>query len=566
MSDIIQKMRRLLGRRDKFALVGVAVLMMISSLLEMVGVGVLVATVTLILVPDAAQTGGFADGAVSFFNRLIAEYGVFLLLGAIAFLFVLKTVFSYLIVKVSAAFVYSKQRDLAVRIYDNFLKGDYAALTSRPIAELEVNIHYCSLLSPYVFLPLTQFAGDVMTIFILGAALAVTMSAVTFGGIAFMAAAGAVIQLLTSRINRVEGEKFASAETQNSILRLAGLRNAGYIKSVLAENFFVKMYNKSEQLSNISGCRIFTLGQIPRFSLECAAVLLMLGIFMIMLYCNVPKPQILATFTAIVAVMARILPALSRSHYNLMRIKQSKAIFDRIYDDLMSFPYEKTGECSNAVVPELNESLEIENVSYIHAGSSAATPEAFSVTIPAFSSCGIAGKTGCGKSTLIEMILGLRVPTSGKITADKTDIFSNIKAWRSQIGYVPQTICLVPGTLRENVAFGVESSEIDDSKVRRALELAQLTEFDLDRPISADGNNLSGGQRQRIGIARALYRDVKLLILDEATSNLDKSTEEAFVSALDNLRGKLTLIVVAHRTNTLEKCDKIINLSGKGIE
>ena len=562
MRETINKIRLLLDRKDKFSLAGVAILMMFASLLEMAGVGVLVAVVTLILVPETVASHGVLRDAAVLLNQLSDKYGVYSILGATALLFVLKTVFSYLIVKVSALFVYGKQRDLAVRLYSNFLKGDYAALTARPVAELDVNIHYCSLLSPYVFMPAAQLAGDILTIIILGAFLTVSMPLITISGITFMVLVGAVIQLATSRRNRVEGEKFAASETENSVIRLTGLNNANYIKSVLAEDYFTSIYRKSECESNSSGSMIYTIGQLPRFTLECAAVLLMLGVFSVMLWKGVPKPQILAAFTAIVAVMARILPALSRCHYNIMRIKQSKSIFDRISDDLTGFPQEQEAADQSAD-PQLNNALVLDNVSYFHAGSNRATPCNLSLEIPAFSSCGIAGKTGCGKSTLIEILLGLRTPSNGTVKADGVDIFTNVRAWRRQIGYVPQTIHLVPGTLRENVAFGVPRENIDDSKVLNALKLAQLEEFDLDRVISADGNNLSGGQKQRIGIARALYRDVKLLILDEATSNLDKNTEEAFVSALDNLQGKLTLIVIAHRENTIEKCDKVINLTNQ---
>ncbi len=562
MLDIINKIRHILGRKDKLALSGVALLMTLSSLLEMAGIGVLVALVTLILVPDTSFQGEFLTRAAEFFKEMISVHGKYRMLAAISLLFVLKALFSYFIVKISAVFIYAKQREFAIRMYENFLRGDYQKLTSRPVGELEVNLHYCSLLSPYILMPLAQFIGDCLTIFLLGAALAAAMPLITFGGILFMALAGAAIQLASARMNRIEGEKFSRAETANAIIRLAGLNNVAYIKSVLAEAFFVDLYRQSELESNKSASRIFTLGQIPRFSLECAATLLMLAIFAAMLCAEVPAAQILATFTAIVAVMARILPALSRSHYNLMRIKQSKPIFDRIYHDLCGFPQEKSG--NSEITPTLKSKLVIENVSYLHPGASEPTPKPFSLEIPAFSSCGIAGKTGCGKSTLIEMLLGLRTPATGTIRADGTDIFSNVRAWRSGTGYVPQVINLIPGTLRENVAFGVPADQIDDKKVKEALELAQLTEFELDRQISADGNNLSGGQKQRIGIARALYREVKLLILDEATSNLDTDTEEAFVSALDNLRGKLTLIVIAHRQNTIEKCDQIINLSDAG--
>ena len=558
MLDVIKKMRRLLTRRDKFLMLGVALLMAVSSLLEIAGIGALVTVVTLILAPETGLPGS-ASRLAEIFNDFSARAGNGFILGSIAFLFILKAVFSYLIVMVSSKFIYGKQRDLAVRMYENFLKGDYAAFASRPVAAMDVNIHYCSLLSPYMLLPLSQLAGDALTIILLGAALAAVMPLITLGGIAFMVVAGCVVQLAASRINRIEGERFSRAETGNSILRLSGLNNVSYIKSVSAEDFFVKKYLAGEHASNRSGAKIFSIGQLPRFSLECAAVLLMLLIFALMLEYGVPKVQILATFTAIVAVMARILPALSRCHYNLMRIKQSKFMFDRLTDDLTDFPQENTSHSGD--VPAFEHMLKLENLSYIHAGAGKPTPRPFSVEIPAGSSCGVAGRTGCGKSTLIEMLLGLRKPSSGSITADGRSIFNDIIYWRSQIGYVPQNIHLIPGTLRENVALGVDKGSIDDEKVRNALHLAQLDEFELDRPVSADGNNLSGGQKQRIGIARALYRDVKLLILDEATSNLDSETENAFVSALDALRGKLTLIVIAHRENTLEKCDKVIHLT-----
>ena len=561
MLDVIQKIRRLLTRKDKISLAAVALLMAVSSLLEIAGIGVVVTAVTLILVPGSELPGEMMQSASHFVNCFQSRYGAGMMLGAIAGIFIFKAVFSYMITAVSAKFIYGKQSDLAVRMYENFLKGDYAETASRPVADMDVNIHYCSLLSPYMLLPLAQLAGDISTMILLGSALAAVMPLITLGGIAFMTAAGGIIQFCTSRINHSEGEKFSRAETENSILRLSGLNNTAYIKSVVSEAFFVKRYRSGEQSSNRSGARIFTIGQLPRFSLECAAVLLMLTILAVMLERGVPKAQILATFTAIVAVMARILPALSRSHYNLMRIKQSKYMFDRLADDLTGFPQENTAPAGTP--PSLEHSLVLENVSYIHSGASAPTPEPFSVSIPAGSSCGVAGKTGCGKSTLIEMLLGLRRPATGTILADGSSIFNDIISWRRQIGYVPQNIHLIPGTLRENVAFGAEPEFIDDERVKAALTAAQLEDFALDRPVAADGNNLSGGQRQRIGIARALYRDVKLLILDEATSNLDQETENAFVEALDTLRGKVTMIVIAHRENTLEKCDKVIRLTEK---
>ena len=559
MSDLLQKLRRLLTPGEKLSLIGVALLMTCSSIMEMAGIGVLVAAITIFLAPEAVVTNSKINFITRYLNNS-ADPAVFItILAAIGALFVLKNLFSLWIIHISAKFLFNKQRDIALRLYSSYLKSDYKTISARQVADLDINIHNCSLLCSNVLMPLAQLASDGLTIILLGSALAVAMPLVTVSGILFMVLCGSMIQLASSRINKVFGERYTRAETENSRIRLSGLSDIAYIKSVGAEEFFLKRSGRSEKESNYCNSKLYFLGQIPRFALETAAILLLLGIFIVMLKRGVSNAEILAVFTAIVAVMARILPALSRCHYSLMRIRQSKFMFDSICDDITGFPQENSspkGECAT-----FEKELVLDNVSYLHAGAVHPTPENLSLTIPSRTSVGIAGKTGCGKTTLIEMLLGLRQPTSGSIKADGTDIFNDVRAWRKKIGYVPQTIHLIAGTLKDNIAFGVPPELVDEEKIKNAISLAQLEGFSPEHPISADGSNLSGGQRQRIGIARALYRDVELLILDEATSNLDSNTENAFISALETLAGKLTMVVIAHRLNTLEKCDKVINLN-----
>lgn len=182
-------------------------------------------------------------------------------------------------------------------------------------------------------------------------------------------------------------------------------------------------------------------------------------------------------------------------------------------------------------------------------------------------SIGVTGTTGSGKTTLVDLLLGLLKPQKGMILVDGRNVAENLVSWRKLIGYVPQHIQLWEGSIRENVAFGVPDEEIDDAKVVQALKLAQLYPLVESLPggiefrLSDDGNNLSGGQRQRLGIARALYHEPKMLILDEATSALDSETEKAFVEALEILSGKVTMIVIAHRLSTLNKCDRRLAIS-----
>ena len=178
----------------------------------------------------------------------------------------------------------------------------------------------------------------------------------------------------------------------------------------------------------------------------------------------------------------------------------------------------------------------------------------------------VIGKTGRGKTTIADLLLGLLQPDSGQILADGVNIAAAPDRWRKSIGYVPQHIVLLNSSIRENVAFGISPESIDDAKVLRALQRAQLLDFvntlpeGLDFFVGDNGNRLSGGQRQRLGIARALYGEPRLLVLDEATSALDADTESAVVAALDELRGSLTMLVIAHRLSTIEQCDRILDL------
>ena len=186
-----------------------------------------------------------------------------------------------------------------------------------------------------------------------------------------------------------------------------------------------------------------------------------------------------------------------------------------------------------------------------------------SMTIKKGNFIGIIGETGSGKSTLINLFTGLLRPSEGKIEVDELNIFSNLPEWHKKIGYVPQSIYLTDDTVRKNIAFGLRENDIDDDLIKQAIEKASLSEFlknlpnGLDTIVGEKGIRISGGQQQRIGIARALYRDPEILILDEATSSLDNLTEKKIMDSIHFLKRKKTLIVVTHRLSTVNKCDKI---------
>ena len=217
------------------------------------------------------------------------------------------------------------------------------------------------------------------------------------------------------------------------------------------------------------------------------------------------------------------------------------------------------------------DSLQIKNMTFRYPNAEAPALSGISIAVPNGATVGFIGGSGAGKSTLVDVILGLLSPHEGAVCVDGIDIASNLRGWQNQIGYVPQSVYLVDDTLRRNVAFGLADGEIDEGATWRAIQAAQLEPFvrslpeGLDTMVGERGVRLSGGQLQRVGIARALYNDPAVLVLDEATSSLDTATERVVMEAVQALHGRKTVLIVAHRLTTVEHCDRLFRLEGGRI-
>lgn len=237
-----------------------------------------------------------------------------------------------------------------------------------------------------------------------------------------------------------------------------------------------------------------------------------------------------------------------------------------IYNDLIEIEklkdYKKKDEDS-ALQIELKDMIKVQNLSFHYPESDKWILKDANIEIPKNKSIGLVGASGAGKTTLVDIVLGLLEPQSGCVLVDDVDIRKHMPSWHRSIGYIPQTIYLMDDTIKANIAFGIEECEIDEKLLKNAVKEAQLEDFVNSLPdgvntfVGDRGVKLSGGQRQRIGIARALYRDPQVLILDEATSALDNETEKEVMEAIDGLHGQRTMIVIAHRLTTIKNCDII---------
>jgi ABC-type multidrug transport system fused ATPase/permease subunit len=282
---------------------------------------------------------------------------------------------------------------------------------------------------------------------------------------------------------------------------------------------------------------------------------------------GMPSSRLILYAAFFLAAMFRLIPSVSRMQYNLILVRGMLYVFERLSGDLNTIPAEKVLPAPDAPEVHFERELAMEHVTFRYAPDRPAVFEDFSMSVKRLECVAVVGPTGSGKSTLIDLIMGFLKPESGRVTADGADIRANLRSWRGRIGYVPQSICLFDDTIRANVAFGVEPDRIDDARVKKALELAQIADFveslpdKLNTRLGEFGARISGGQKQRIAIARALYSEPELLILDEATSALDDDTETALIDALNSLKGKLTILMIAHRAGSIRHCDRRIELN-----
>jgi ABC-type multidrug transport system fused ATPase/permease subunit len=350
-----------------------------------------------------------------------------------------------------------------------------------------------------------------------------------------------------------------------------GLGGAKDVKLLGRELDFLNQY----QTHNVSSARISehraTLQALPRLWLELLAVTGLAALVLIMVEQGKPLDSLLPTIGLFAAAAFRLMPSINRVMAALQSVRFSGTVIDTIDDELRLVDGQRC-QGSTTALP-LNVALTLDNIVFQYPSAEKPSLGGVSLSIPKGTSVGFIGGSGAGKSTLVDIILGLLSPDSGTVAVDGVDIADNLRGWQNQIGYVPQAIFLTDDTLRRNIAFGLANEQIDESAVNRALELAQLEQFVKDLPLGLDtivgerGIRLSGGQRQRIGIARALYHDPAVLVLDEATSSLDTTTESGVMDAVRALRGDKTLLIVAHRLSTVESCDQLYRFeNGKIVQ
>lgn len=561
---VIKELFSILDKKEKIQCFVLLISMVIGAFMEAIGIGLILPLLNVLA--DNEFLAKHTDIAQIAFSLGIDNHikFVYFLIFILVIWYIIKNFYTYTLLKRQVNFSISLQKKYAYRLLNLYLRRRYIYSLEQNSSELIRNIQ--SSLS-YVFNTLLYsslfFITELMTVLMIWLMLLyvdVFVATVVIGALAI------VIYLFMSRFKNKVSER-GKIENKNIAEYTKWLNQSlGAVKEtkiLCKENYFLNQfigaynnYANSVQYYNV-------ISQMPRFFIEALVTigLLLLIVYKLMIGENVV--QIVSLLGVLSLAAFRLMPSANRILNLSTTIRYQTPAFLSLKQDLIDADYLMNNHKNeiNTGKIQFNEKIVIEGVEFYYPSNYKTILRKVSFTIPKGNFVGIIGSSGAGKTTFVDILLGLLEPTAGKITVDGVDIFSNIRSWQENLAYVPQSIYLIDGTIKENIALGVAENEIDDDLINKVLYMAELYDFVYSQPdnintnVGERGVKLSGGQRQRIGIARALYQQPEVLILDEATSALDNETEKSITDTILKLKGEITIIAIAHRTSTLEQCD-----------
>jgi ABC-type multidrug transport system fused ATPase/permease subunit len=556
-----------MSARQRTQLVLLFLGMLAGAMMEMAGIGAIPAFAALVGSPDRVLNNRFV---LKYFGDLHGVQQSSLLLyaaGALLVLFVLKNTYLFLLLLAQSRFTQRFQSRLAVRVLRAYLYAPYHLHLQRNPSELLRNANsealeiIASVVMPGMVLTMELLTvSAILTLLFLAEPAVSLFACVLLGGTAlvFMKTIRSRLSLYGEQIQFFRGKMVQSVHESLSSVKMTKVlgREDHFLKTFAAHTDGYSEANRFRQIAT----------EAPRLILEVTAIAGLLGVAAVLTAAGKPAVTVTVTLALLSIALVRTIPSVNRITSSVATLRYGHYALEAINKDLTELESPSNVIREDSQPLSFSESIRFEDVSYTYPGAAKGSLAHISLKIERGSSVAIVGPTGAGKTTLVDLLLGLLEPSEGRILVDEIDLTRAIASWQRAIGYVPQDIYLTDDSIRGNIALGIPARDIDSSAVDRALRAAQLDEFvrslpaGLDTVVGERGVRLSGGQRQRIGIARALYHDPSVLIFDEATSSLDTATEELVIEAVDALRGSRTIIVIAHRLSTIRNCDYVFSL------
>jgi ATP-binding cassette, subfamily B, bacterial PglK len=563
--EALRKTWQLLSESERRAAIVLLMLMIVGMVLETLGVGLVIPALSLMTQGDLARQYPALAPVIAWLGNPSRERLVMLGMLVLAVAYLVKAIFLVFLVARQTRFVFGVQAQLSQRLFAGYLRQPYTFHLQRNSAQLIRNaVGETDLFSKMALMTGLTLLTEVMVVIgITGLLLAVEpVGAVVVMGL--LGASALAFHWLTDR-SIVRWGKTRQMHEGRRIQHLQqGLGGVKDVKVLGREEAFLARYREHATGAAIAARNQATLQQVPRLALELLAVCGLAALVLVMLGRDRPIESLLPTLGLFAAAAFRLLPSANRVITSIHNVRFSIPVIDVLHAETCGLAV--TAPPGGASPIELRDAITLEDVTFRYSPTGPAVLTGVSLRIGRGTSVGFIGGSGAGKSTLVDIVLGLLRPDTGHVRVDGFDINGDTRSWQALVGYVPQSVFLTDDSLRRNIAFGLPDAEIDEQAVWRALGAAQLEKFvrslpdGLDTTVGERGIRLSGGQLQRIGIARALYRDPPVLVLDEATSSLDGATEAGVMEAVHALHGRKTVIIVAHRLSTIRDCDLLVRM------
>ncbi len=555
------------GRRRQFGVV--LSLMLIGAVGELVTIGAVFPFLAVISDPQGVmEQGSLKTLLVTVGVRTPSQLSI-----VAAMIFALAALLAagarLLLVYVSQRFIFGVAQDLSVAIYERTLQQPYAYHIGQNSSETLAAINKAQLTTSQVLLPLMQAtSATVIAVFILAGLLFIDPLVAIGSGLGFMATYLAIMRV-TRTVMRANGEIIGRAQGERLQAAAEGL---GGIRDVIIDRsqmVFVARFQETESRLRAAQAVNNFIAQAPRYLVEGVGIALIAGLTFMLTLREGGLAAALPVLGALALGAQRLVPLMQQAYYGWAATLTGGAMLADILEILrlpQSTQHSKTSE--HLRLP-FDRDLVLDNVGFSYTQAARPALNDIRLVVPKGARVGFAGRTGSGKSTLMDLVLGLLSPSNGRILVDGVELTdANRPAWQARIAHVPQSIYLSDASIAENIAFGVPVEQVNLERVKAAAAQAELSEViealpqRYDTPVGERGVRLSGGQRQRVGIARALYKRADVLVFDEATSALDTETEAAVMHAIEALGRDITIFIIAHRLSTLDDCDMIITLEG----
>ncbi len=580
VKDALGKLAFILNKEQKRYCVLMFMMSLVAALFELLGASVVIPVIQAVISADELMKQPYMLPLISLFHLETRISVIVFVCICVGVVYIVKNIYAVGYAWASAKFSNKIRRELAVQVLQTYMGQGYMFFvdnnSSRLIRGISSDVNSVQTVVTHLF----SFMCKALMIFCMTLFIIVQTPAMALWMLCLVAFCFVVSQMIFRKPMRRFGESSREYAFRASRASLEAIQGSKEVLVFGRQDYFVNEYLKNMIGFNKAEVQMSVASVAPGYMIEVVCVLGLLGAIAVQIIMTDGAGDLISQMAAVAVAAFRILPSLGTLLGNVNAIVFNMPGLACASETLHMVKGleqgKRAGEESNLSYKEdihLKKELVLSHISYSYPRTDKKVIDDLSMTISRGTSVGFIGSSGAGKTTLADILLALLKPQSGAILMDGVDIERLGSVWNQVIGYVPQSVYLTDASVRRNVAFGVDEAHIDDGKVWQALEMAQMKEFvqklpeSIDTTVGERGVQLSGGQRQRIAIARALYNDPDIIVLDEATAALDNETENAVMESIESLQRMKTLIIVAHRLTTIRKCDVIYEIAeGKAIQ